>query len=221
MVKRPHDASLQESVEALTAQLRGRTPDRRLAHVVEQSRTTSRRQQEALLAPLLRIVRLPMHAGGLEDLHVADPALTLQAFAKMVPDFGEMLDAVVSRHAVDHMFSFVLYYDEVTIGNPLVVCGNRKLWVFYTTLLECNHACEWAWLPLAIIPSKFPKRVSGGFSGLCRQIIEQVFFELGRPDGGNYVQHLFSPTPARGPRQGAAGRGWGCGEPQGHIVSPV
>lgn len=77
----------------------------------------------------------------------------------------------------------VFYADEVTPGDPLVVCNRRKIQVVYWSCLNLGVealASEEAWFELVTLRSTLVRDLAGGMSQVFRSLLK-VFF--GRPHG--------------------------------------
>ena len=77
----------------------------------------------------------------------------------------------------------VFYADEVTPGDPLVVCNRRKVQVIYWSCLNLGVealAREEAWFELLTLRSTLVRDLDGGMSQVFRSVLKAFF---GRPHG--------------------------------------
>ena len=161
--------------DAFRMQQRGGFSDRALSDMLAQKGrlqpNTYRKQIRVAAEAIAGVQRqeaVPRNGGGSLDMWMAEPERTMQLCAQARDDFAAALDKVVCSHDAGHCYRLVLYYDEITVGNPLVVNTARKYWLFYWSLLEFGHYLHHtaAWVPMLVLHSKAVPQIAGGFSGL-------------------------------------------------------
>ena len=121
---------------ALAQQLRGRLSDRSLSKALEKHGVCSRQRLgkscHAEAEAALRRFDVPLASGSTQNVWVVDPIACLQSFVHARPSFASVVDHAIGCWPASHTFRWILYYDELTIGTPLMVCTARKLCLFFT-----------------------------------------------------------------------------------------
>ena len=118
----------------LVQQLRGKLSDRGLSEALEQHGVSSRwrlgqdTQLEAEAA--LRGLDVPLASGSTEHLWVVDPIACMHLFVRARPSFASVMDHAIGCWPASHTFRWILYYDELTIGNPLCCAQRGNCWFF-------------------------------------------------------------------------------------------
>ena len=78
----------------------------------------------------------------------------------------------VAQHG--HVWSLVIYYDELTPGDAFAPDNKRKFWSIYVAFLEFGPhmlAQEEAWLPIGILRTSTAKTIVGGMPNATRLLL--------------------------------------------------
>ena len=143
-------------------------------------RMTLNRHAHRQIGSLLRELDVRMADGSDGKLQVVDPSKAIPYLVRSAPAFASMVDEAIRAFPADHIFSLVMYFDEITPGAVLQAQNQRKSWAQYCTLLEFgkNIYAESAWLPLSIAPSQWVHSVEGKLSAVLAAELQQVLVPL-------------------------------------------
>ena len=118
----------------------------------------------------------PMHMelqlkNGPARVPVASLEGLFQLFVSDCQCFRTLMSKTLSKHG--HVLTLVLYYDEVTPGNPLHPDNKRKTHLFYVTLQEFGKATRnvQAWLPATMVKHDTTDQMDCQFSQFLRNVL--------------------------------------------------
>lgn len=124
-------------------------------------------------------MEVPLTNGGLFLWSGASPSKLLKYYCEHSPAFCGMFDKVAQGLPADHVYRFVVYYDEITPGAQLRLDNSRKFWAFYGACVELGHALQHsdAWLAMGILRTKKVAAIDGGFAAAFAAFLAMVASE--------------------------------------------
>ena len=118
-------------------------------------------------------VTLRLNGGGEFVWQCASPLKTLRYFCENSESFRSLFDSVARDLPGDHIYRFIVYYDEITPGNLLRLDNPRKFWGVYGSCVELGYALQHSdvWLPLGVLRTSQAKRVEGGLAAVLAGVL--------------------------------------------------
>ena len=156
------DQHVRSIIGKLDGELQGEDDDRLF-------RKRSKNMFEKIINETCFDYTMQLSAGVPELLPVADIERLLQWFADGCVCFSGLLESVFKDR---RPLTLIVYFDEVTPGNPLRPDNLRKSYLIYVSLKEFKHALksEFAWLPAMVVKHPLLDKFPGGLSRLLRDV---------------------------------------------------
>ena len=130
-------------------------------------------------AALLIRLPLPCPDGTSVDWSIAKLQLLLPHVIGECDGFRRVFERALSTYPCtrDRKWRLIVYFDDITPGNPLKLDNLMKHTAFYVSFLEFRDALrlEEAWLTLGVLRTSVAKKVSGGFANALRLLLRSIF----------------------------------------------
>jgi hypothetical protein len=104
----------------------------------------------------------------------------MQAVYEEGGSYYELIKETLQSHPSDpdHSWHLILYFDEITPGDPVGYANDRKFWVCYAAFKEfgakvlSNEAC---WLPVLELRTARTSKMAAGISQIAKLIMRHIF----------------------------------------------
>jgi hypothetical protein len=103
---------------------------------------------------------------------ICDLGALLNHFINISAFYRDLMAYTFAQHG--HVWSLVIYYDELTPGDAFAPDNKRKFWSIYVAFLEFGPhmlAQEEAWLPIGILRTSTAKTIVGGMPNATRLLL--------------------------------------------------
>ncbi len=130
--------------------------------------------------PLIRHLRLPLQgSAGFHNVAYIHPVSMLSVCAERLPAYRELLTYQLGLNpsGVDNPWNIIVYNDEVSPGNQLLVLNDRQTQAIYWTFRELGAialGCEEIWFVLAVLRSHIVERL-GGMTVILSHLMMRFF----------------------------------------------
>ena len=138
-------------------------------------------RQSSQFGSLMQKVLVVSSDGEPVEIWVQHPFAWLEIACKESGSFKDLLQSTLDRSK--GRFDVIVYSDEITPGNPLGDCNDRKLQTIYWTVKQfplealCNELC---WMTASTLTSKECESLAGGLSEIFKYVLR---FFLGAATG--------------------------------------